>query len=115
MILRRILALVLALLPAFACAHKPSDSYLTLRVTQADVEGHWDIAVRDLDAVFDLDRNADSRIDWGELRTRTPEIDAYAISKLALSSGGSHCPLAVTDHEVDRHTDGGYLVLVLHA
>jgi len=31
-----------------ADAHKPSDSYLTLTVAGAHVEGRWDIALRDL-------------------------------------------------------------------
>jgi hypothetical protein len=115
MIVRLLFALCFALLAAPAFAHKPSDSYLGLRVTDAAIEGHWDIAVRDLDAVFDLDRNADGKIDWGELNGRSAEIDAYALSRLALSSAGSPCPLTITDHQVDRHTDGGYLVVNLRA
>jgi hypothetical protein len=105
----------LLLFAASAHAHKPSDSYLSLRVADNAIDGHWDIALRDLDAVFDLDRNADGRIDWGELRSRESEIDAYAISRLALSSAGGRCPVEVTDHEVDRHSDGGYVVIGLHA
>lgn len=98
-----------------AFAHKPSDSYLALRVDGAAIDGHWDIAVRDLDAVFDLDRNNDGRVDWGELRARAAEIDAYATSRLALAASGNACPLRVVDHEVDRHSDGGYLVLDVRA
>jgi hypothetical protein len=96
-----------------ALAHKPSDSYLTVHVDGAAIEGRWDIAVRDLDAVFDLDRNGDGRVDWGELRLRTSEIDDYAASRLTLSSNGARCPLTVADHAIDRHSDGGYLVLTL--
>jgi len=112
---RAFLALFLALIAAPAFAHKPSDSYLSLRVADAAIDGHWDIALRDLDAVFDLDRNADGRIDWGELRSRNAEIDAYAISRLALSSANERCPIEVTDHEIDRHSDGGYIVIGLRA
>jgi hypothetical protein len=112
---RALLASFLLLFAASAHAHKPSDSYLSLRVANNAIDGHWDIALRDLDAVFDLDRNADGRIDWGELRSRESEIDAYAISRLALSSAGGSCPVEVTDHEVDRHSDGGYVVIGLRA
>jgi HupE/UreJ protein len=115
MIARRVLALCLLLIASVAEAHKPSDSYLSLRVADASIDGRWDIALRDLDAVLDLDRNADGRIDWGELRRRTREIDAYALERLALSSAGAACPLAIADHEVDRHSDGGYVVLSLQA
>ena len=104
---------LIAAMPAFA--HKPSDSYLTLRVDGAAIDGQWDIALRDLDAVFDLDRNADGRIDWGELKRRDADIDAYAASRLALSSAGAACPLTIADHLVDHHSDGGYVVLALRA
>lgn len=112
---RALLASFLLLFAASAHAHKPSDSYLSLRVAGNAIDGHWDIALRDLDAVFDFDRNADGRIDWGELRSRESEIDAYAISRLALSSAGGRCPVEVTDHQVDRHSDGGYVVIGLRA
>ncbi|HKE46642.1 MAG TPA: HupE/UreJ family protein [Rhodanobacteraceae bacterium] len=115
MIARLLLGLCIATFAATAFAHKPSDSYLTLRVADASVDGQWDIALRDLDAVLDLDRNADGRIDWGELRSRSEEIDAYASSHLALASAGERCPLAIADHLVDRHSDGGYVVLALRA
>jgi hypothetical protein len=113
MIARAVVAFLVLVFSASALAHKPSDSYLTLRVDGAAIDGRWDIAVRDLDAVFDLDRNSDGRVDWGELRRRTNEIDDYAASRLSLSSNGARCPLGITDHEVDRHSDGGYLVLTL--
>ena len=115
MIARFAIAVAALLFSTAVLAHKPSDSYLTLRVDGAAIDGRWDIAVRDLDAVFDLDRNSDGRIDWGELRKRTDEIDGYAAARLALASGGARCPLAIADHAVDRHSDGGYLVLTLRA
>jgi len=115
MIARILFALCLPSVATTALAHKPSDSYLTLRIDETTIDGQWDIALRDLDAVLDLDGNADGRIDWGELRRRFAEIDAYAQSHLALSLAGASCPLSIADHEVDRHSDGGYVVLILHA
>ena len=115
MIARIAFALAALLISTGAFAHKPSDSYLVLRVDGAKIDGRWDIAVRDLDAIFDLDRNGDGRVDWGELRTRAGEVDAYAAPRLALAASGSVCPLRVVDHEVERHSDGGYLVLDFRA
>lgn len=109
---RIVIALLLALSCAPAIAHKPSDSYLRLRVDADRIAGRWDLALRDLDGVFDLDRNRDDRIDWGELRLRRDEIDRYALSRL-LVSAEDPCPLRVTDHAIDRHSDGAYLVLTL--
>ncbi len=108
-----ILAAWLLCFASLAAAHKPSDSYLTLSVDGASVKGHWDIALRDLDVVLDLDRNRDSRIDWGEVRMRSSEIDAYATTHLKLSIDAGPCSLTATDHLIDRHSDGAYAVLTL--
>jgi HupE/UreJ protein len=113
MIARAVLAFLAFVFSSGALAHKPSDSYLTLHADGSTIDGRWDLAVRDLDAVFDLDRNGDGRVDWGELRRRVGEIDAYALSRLAVSPGGARCALTVADHAVDRHSDGGYLVLAV--
>ena len=115
----QIAALALSLVALVAHAHKPSDSYLSLQVDGEKITGQWDIALRDLDVVLDLDRNADAAIDWGEVRTRHADIAAYALSRLVLtqptSTGkqGVACKLAVTDQLIDSHTDGAYAVLKL--
>ena len=44
----RVLALLLLLASYAAEAHKPSDSYLRLKIDGAQVTGQWDIALRDL-------------------------------------------------------------------
>ena len=100
---------------SIAGAHKASDSYLMLRVDGEKVNGQWDIALRDLDLVLELDRNGDSVIDWGEVRSRHPEIAAYAIQNLDLKSGNSVCPMSVGDQLIDTHSDGAYAVLKLTA
>ena len=98
-----------------AHAHKPSDSYLSLSVRENAVAGQWDIALRDLDFAIGLDTNADGAITWGELRSRQTEIEAYALSRLQLSSAGSPCPVQQGPLLVDNHTDGAYAVLQFQA
>ena len=102
-------------LAPLAHAHKASDSYLTLKVDGTQVTGQWDIALRDLDLVLELDRNADSVIDWGEVRSRHAEIAAYAIQNIDLKSSNSACPITVGDQLIDTHSDGAYAVLKLSA
>ena len=96
-----------------AQAHKASDSYLSLSVQNERIEGQWDIALRDLEMAVGLDANGDAAISWDELRARHAAIAAYALARLKLSSGGAACPLRVTAHLVDRHTDGAYAVMRL--
>ena len=47
----------------------------------------WDIALRDLDAVLDLDRDGDRKLTWGEVRARMDDIRAYALARLRAAAG----------------------------
>jgi hypothetical protein len=112
-LLRGLIAGCLALAAAVSSAHKPSDSYLTLKTDAAAITGHWDIALRDLDFAIGLDADGDGNITWGEVRSRHADIAAYASARLALRVGGQACALAVGAQQVDSHTDGAYSVLPL--
>jgi hypothetical protein len=101
-----------------ALAHKPSDSYLTMSVPKegADVTVRWDIALRDLDYVLQLDRDNDGALTWGEVRARGDDITKYATANLALSSKDKPCALTTTaPMQLDKHSDGTYAVLSLSA
>jgi hypothetical protein len=113
-LLRTVLASLMLLCAGRAAAHKPSDSYLTLNVSQGQIDGQWDIALRDLDFAIGLDRDGNGELTWDEVRARHGDIAAYALSRLKLSAG-SPCPLQVTGHMLDDHSDGVYAVLRLHA
>ena len=78
---RWVLATALLLLPLAGWAHKPSDSYLRLRVEHHGLEGRWDIALRDLEYALGLDADHDGLITWGELRVRHADIAAYALAR----------------------------------
>lgn len=94
-----------------AFAHKASDSYLTLTLTDQIITARWDIALRDLDYAIGLDRNDDGIITWGELRAQHEAIAAYALSRFEAKSGGQPCSNRATEHLVDHHTDGAYAVI----
>jgi HupE / UreJ protein len=101
-----------------AFAHKPSDSYLTLSVAAggSDVAVRWDIALRDLDYVLQLDRDNDGALTWGEVRARGDDITKYATANLVLSNKGKPCELTTTvPMQLDKHSDGTYAVLSLSA
>lgn len=117
--MKRFLLLFLALvLHTAAWAHKPSDSYLTLRAAAGsnDIAVRWDIALRDLDYVLQLDRNGNGEISWGEVRLRSDDITRLATSRLQLSAGDKACNWATTaPMALDKHSDGTYAVLSLSA
>ncbi len=110
--MRRCLGVVLAcLLPFAAWAHSSSTSYVTIVVSGHDASLQWSIALRDLDMAIGLDANDDGDITWGELRARQSEVDAYALSRLHVATGGADCIAGPVEHLADLLSDGGYAVL----
>ncbi|MGK5079178.1 HupE/UreJ family protein [Janthinobacterium sp. HLX7-2] len=111
-----LLTVMLAVCAAPAMAHKPSDSYLTLRVHGKQVDGQWDIALRDLDMAIGLDADGNGELTWEEVRAKHGDIAAYALARLIIAvPGGGSCPLVSSAQLLDDHSDGAYTVLRLHA
>ena len=114
MSLTRVFVCIIALLSAGdALAHKPSDSYLTLRTddSSSKVAVQWDIALRDLQAAVGLDANNDGAITWGEVRLQETVLFDYAFAHLTLRADGAGCALRPGQLLIDDHSDGAYVVL----
>jgi HupE / UreJ protein len=94
-----------------AQAHKPSDSYVTLNVNGQNIQGQWDIALRDLDFAIGLDADGDGQLIWDEVRAKHRDIAALALSHLGITSEGAVCATVVKAQLIDDHTDGAYSVL----
>lgn len=112
---KRFVAAVVGLALAACClvaeAHKSSDSYLQIDATPGRLAVRWDIALRDLDVVLDLDSDADGKLTWGEVRSAWPRMEAYALQHLAIDG----CTLTATGRALERRNDGTYAVLFLEA
>jgi hypothetical protein len=67
-------------------AHKPSDSYLTLKVAGNAIDGQWDIALRDLDYALGLDANQDGAITWGEVKAKHADIAGLCVGATSTRS-----------------------------
>ena len=97
---------LLAAVPAWA--HKSSDAYLQL---QGDARGvstlRVDVALRDLDAVLDLDADGDGRLTWGEIKASWPAIDRYVQANVRLDG----CRLTGAAPALERRSDGVYAAL----
>jgi hypothetical protein len=106
-----LLSAILFFLARSASAHKPSDSYLSLKLDGARVVGHWDIALRDLDNALSLDTDGDGNITWGELRAREGDISSFAFSHLGLTVAGAKCPITPGAFRVASHSDGTYAAI----
>jgi hypothetical protein len=107
---------------AAAHAHSASDAYLDLTVDGGNrsgslvVHGQWDIALRDLDFVLQLDDDGDGRLTWGEVRHHLAAIEEYAYAHLRLGGGaGNACAIKPTHELIDNHADGAYAALFFEA
>jgi len=95
-----------------AWAHKPSDSYLRIKVDD-DLSIRWDIALRDLEVVVGLDSDQDGQITWGELRGREELIREAATTHLKLAVDDDPRPVKFDHLEIAEHSDGTYAALML--
>lgn len=112
--MRSLLALLL-LWSAGASAHRPSDAFLTLSTDGAQVTGQWEIALRDLAVIADLDANHDRALSWGELRAAQASLGLLLQSQLVLRSAGAECPLRFTEMLINERSDGRYAWFALRA
>ncbi len=91
-----------------ARAHKASDSYLTLDLSPTQITGHWDVALRDLDAAIAIDQNDDGAITFGEMKAEAARIRAYAFTHFSISHMGKNCLITPGAQSPISHTDGFY-------
>jgi len=100
-----------------ADAHSASDAYMNLSTgasprAEQRITGQWDIALRDLAFVLDLDADGDGRLTWGEVRRRQSEIETYAYRHLHIDGGpGNACRVNPQRQLIDDHADGAYAAL----
>jgi hypothetical protein len=112
------LVALLALLPNAAFAHKESDAYLTLHTDAKNpnvLRGQFDIALRDLAFVIDIDSNQDGLVTWGEVKAHRDAIERYALDGLTIKGDGLTCEIHPTDQNIDAHNDGAYDVIFFDA
>ena len=103
------------LLTASAFAHTPSSSYLFIDQKDKILSLQWDIALRDLEHIIGLDSNLDAKITWQEVKEQHQEIIAIAYSHLALRRNNQECPLVDNGLQINKRTDGMYVVLDINA
>lgn len=97
-----------------AQAHKASDAYLQLSRAGDQLNLRWDISLRDLDAMLDIDKDGDQKLSWGEVKARMDDIRAYALAHLQLQQG--RCVLnEAQPPAIEGRVDGTYLVLQLQS
>jgi len=110
--IRQLCLLIIIFVSTNTYAHKASDAYLTLNFSKDTLSGQWDIALRDLEFAIGLDNNGDANISWAELKNKHPQINSYAISRLAINVDNKACKMFTDNNNMlNQHTDGVYTVI----
>lgn len=112
---RFLLWFLLTVLPsAPVFAHSASTSYLAIEPPSGrEVAFAWRIALRDVDALLDLDADGDGRLTWGEVDDRATDIAHLARRSLALSTSDADRACTTSfDPPLWQRIDGsGFVVL----
>ena len=109
--LRTVLAGLVFLAAPSAWAHSQSYGFLTVSIGDASADGRLELAIRDLDTLFDLDADRDGKITWGEFRSREAEIAPSLLSKISIGAPDAKCALASEPVLTDARGGETYVVL----
>ncbi len=99
--------LVCGLVAGPAMAHKGSDAYLQLKLGGAASTLRVDLALRDLDAVQDIDADANGQLTWGEVKAALPAIERYLAARVLVDG----CQWQSVATGLERRADGVYAAL----
>ena len=93
-------------------AHSTSTAYLEVDASASAAPAlQWRIALRDLDALLDLDANGDGQLVWAEVADRAADINALAMSAVQLKNRANTCALRFEAPRYVRLADAGYAQL----
>lgn len=90
-------------------AHVASNSFLSMRVEDARVDGALELAVRDAEIAVGLDSNHDGKVTWGEVRAAQGALVLYLSQHLELSGPDGRCALQFGAVQINERVDGNYL------
>lgn len=99
----------LAWLPGLTLAHSSSNSYLQVEQRGTGLVLRADINLRDVDLLFDLDRDRDGRVTWAETAERSAELQTWLDQGLQLRSDSGRCRQLPSPLMASERADGFYL------
>ena len=110
---RCLLVLIMAMACTVVQAHESSTAYLNLQAPNAknaastNYKVEYELSLRDLALLIDIDPNKDNQISWAEVKSQTPLIKKLITAQVTLSADSAVCemtnlaPLAI-------NTRGGF-------
>ncbi|WP_201508876.1 HupE/UreJ family protein [Psychrobacter alimentarius] len=110
---RYLMLLVLLLTGTLAQAHEASTAYLNL--SKADSEettgiiynAEYELSLRDLALLIDIDPNRDQQVSWAEVKSQAPLIEQLITTKVKLDNAAKTCQVASFE-PLAINTRGGF-------
>lgn len=94
-----------------ADAHAQSYGFLRVNVGDVDVSGQLELAVRDLDLMYNLDADGDGKVTWGELRQREEEVAYIVVENLSMGPIEDSCKLVPGPIAIDTRGGENYALI----
>jgi hypothetical protein len=92
-------------------AHAQSYGFLRLNVGDREVSGQLELAIRDLDLVYNLDADGDGKVTWGELRQREEEIGSIVDEDISIGPIEAPCKLVPDAIAIDARGGENYVII----
>lgn len=94
-----------------AFAHSQSYGFLNLTIGSESIDGTLDLAARDLDTLFDLDRDRDANVTWGEFRVREATIASAVLELISIDTASDSCVLSGRPALTDSRGGETYIII----
>jgi hypothetical protein len=106
-----LITLCIAIFVTAATAHEPSKSYLNLNIGSNQINGQWDVPLRDLQTAIVLNPDRNGMVTWEDLNACYNNVTAYAASHLRISVDGKPVVPRFTETEptVEDFAEGSYV------
>lgn len=110
---RYLMLLLLMLTCTLVQAHEASTAYLNLTkndsgsATGAVYNAEYELSLRDLALLVDIDPNGDQQVSWAEVRSQQPLIEQLVSSKVKLDNAAQTCQIASFE-PLAINTRGGF-------
>jgi len=95
--------------PVATLAHKSSDAFLDISITESMASFQLEVAVRDLLLAVPLDTDDNRNVTWGEVEESSTAINKYIVDHLQIINGLKPCSLYSSELNINQHSDGYYL------
>lgn len=110
---RYLMLLVLLLTGTLAQAHEASTAYLNLSKTNSEettgviYNAEYELSLRDLALLIDIDPNRDQQVSWAEVKSQAPLIEQLITTKVKLDNAAKTCQVASFE-PLAINTRGGF-------